>query len=353
MHAALRLAEQGWGRVHPNPLVGAVVVRDRAVIGEGYHREYGQAHAEVEALGAAGEAARGCTLYVTLEPCSHYGKTPPCTDAIINAGISRVVFGAADPDPKARGGAAVLRAAGIEVVGGVEAAYVRTQNAPFFKRHEQRGPFVALKFAMSLDARLTAAADARERVTSEVADIEVHRLRSGFDSIMIGANTARTDDPLLTVRHEKSGIRPPVRVILDTKAALSIESALVRTKDEAPLLVICGENADTSSLVGAGVQVIAVPTADGRVDLPEALAQLEARGIYSVFCEGGASLGASLLQQGLVDRIYAFIAPKLFGGAGVPAFPLQNPLDGTNFRLQRIAQHGADALLMLDKCSPD
>lgn len=353
MHAALRLADRGWGCVHPNPLVGAVVVRDRVVIGEGYHREYGRAHAEVEALQAAGEAARGCTLYVTLEPCTHYGQTPPCTDAIISAGIARVVYGAADPNPKARGGAAVLREAGIEVKGGVEEDYVRVQNALFFKRHERGGSFLALKLAMSLDARLTSALNARERVTDEPADVEVHRLRAGFDVIMIGANTARTDDPTLTVRYDKHGIRPPVRVVLDTNAALSVDSALVRSREEAPLLVICGETANATALVGAGVQVITVPTVDGRVDLGEALRQLEAGGLYSVFCEGGATLGAALLEEDLVDRVYAFVAPKFFGPVGVPAFPLKNSLQSPRFKLQRIAQHGADALLMLDRCSPD
>src|SRR5688572_26265251 len=212
MHAALRLAENGWGRVHPNPVVGAVVVVDRKVVGEGFHVEYGGPHAEVEALRNAGERARGATLYVTLEPCSHQGKTPPCTDAIVASGIKRVVFGASDPNHLARGGAKLLQQAGIEVKGGVEADDARAQNAAFFKQHEKGGCYVALKLAMSLDARLTRESGKRERVTGDVADEEVHRLRSGFDGILVGTNTARIDNPVLTVRRARTPIRPPVRI---------------------------------------------------------------------------------------------------------------------------------------------
>jgi diaminohydroxyphosphoribosylaminopyrimidine deaminase / 5-amino-6-(5-phosphoribosylamino)uracil reductase len=353
MHAALRLAEKGWGRVQPNPIVGAVVVLDREVVGEGFHGEFGGPHAEVEAIRAAGESARGATLYVTLEPCSHHGKTPPCTDAIIGAGISRVVYGATDPNHQARGGADILRAAGIEVKGGVEAADSRRQNAGFFKQHAHGGCYVALKLAMSLDARLTREAGKRERVTGDVADKEVHRLRSGFDALMIGTNTARIDNPRLTVRLAAAPIRPPVRVVIDTHASLSADSALVRTLDEAPMVVICGETANTRHLTDVGVGVITVPTEGDHVDLHQALEQLAAAGIYNVLCEGGATLGAALLRADLVDRIYAFISPKIFGLAGTAAFPLPNQLKDECFSLCRIAQHGDDALLMLDRCSQD
>ena len=353
MHAALRLAERGWGRAHPNPIVGAVVVFNREVVGQGYHREYGAAHAEIEALRDAGERARGATLYVTLEPCCHYGKTPPCTDAIVEAGIVRVVYGAGDPNPIAGGGAEVLRQAGIEVKGNVESEYVRTQNAAFFTLHEGARSFVALKLAMSLDARLTTSPNARQRVTGEAADREVHRLRSGFDAVMIGANTARVDNPLLTVRHGYQSIRPPLRVVIDTHAALRPDSRLVRSMDQAPLVVICSETADTDELLRAGVPIITVPTeAHGWVDVEQAFEQLAAAGVHSLLCEGGGTLGGSLLAAGLIDRIYVFIAPKIFGTAGTPAFPLENPLDSTSYQLKRIARYGEDALLMLDRCSP-
>lgn len=353
MHAALRLAERGWGRVHPNPIVGAVVVVDRKVIAEGYHKEYGGPHAEIEALNAAGERARGATLYITLEPCCHHGKTPPCTDAIIKAGITRVVYGAPDPNPVAGGGARHLREAGIEVLGDVETKFVRVQNAAFFKLHEGRGSFVALKLAMSVDARLTTSPQTKQRVTSDAADQEVHRLRAGFDAIMIGANTARVDDPALTVRHGIDPIRPPVRVVIDTNATLSPKSRLVQTMNEAPLVVICSETADTKTLLDAGVPIITVPTEEHKwVDIELAFEQLQAAGIHSLLCEGGGTLAGSLLDCGLIDRIYTFIAPKLFGNAGTPAFPLKNPLTSPGYELVRIAQHGDDALLMLDRCSP-
>jgi diaminohydroxyphosphoribosylaminopyrimidine deaminase/5-amino-6-(5-phosphoribosylamino)uracil reductase len=353
MHAALRLAEQGWGHVHPNPVVGAVVVSNRAVIGEGFHAQYGGPHAEVNALRAAGDAARGATLYITLEPCSHHGKTPPCTDAIIAAGIKRVVYGASDPNHLARGGAQVLKDAGIEVVGGVEADDARAQNAAFFKQHERGGCYVALKLAMSLDARLTREAGKRERVTGDVADREVHRLRAGFDGIIIGTNTARIDDPQLTVRHDVHPIRPPARIVIDTHASLSASSRLVQSQQLSPLVVICSETADTRHLTDAGVGVITVPTDHDHVDLRAALDQLASAGIFSLLCEGGATLGAALLEADLVDRIYAFITPEIFGMQGTAAFPLQNPLKDGRFRLHRIAQHGEDALLMLDRCSQD
>ncbi|HET9440799.1 MAG TPA: bifunctional diaminohydroxyphosphoribosylaminopyrimidine deaminase/5-amino-6-(5-phosphoribosylamino)uracil reductase RibD [Longimicrobiales bacterium] len=353
LHAALRLAEKGWGRVQPNPLVGAVIVVDKEIVGAGYHGEYGGPHAEVEALQAAGEQARGATLYVTLEPCAHYGKTPPCTDAIIAAGVKRVVYGARDPHHLAQGGAEVLRNAGIEVKGDMEAAFVRAQNAPFFKLHERGGCYVALKLAMSLDARLTRVRGEREQVTSDVANQEVHRLRSGFDGVMVGTNTARIDDPQLTVRLARAPIRPPARIIIDTHATLSPQSRLVQTLAEAPVVVICGETAETTALTSAGVGVITVPTEHDHVDLKQALEQLAAAGIYSVLCEGGATLGAALLEADLVERIYAFVAPEIFGQGGTPAFPLENPLIGGRFELQRIAKRGRDALLMLDRCLPD
>jgi diaminohydroxyphosphoribosylaminopyrimidine deaminase/5-amino-6-(5-phosphoribosylamino)uracil reductase len=351
MHAALRLAERGWGHVHPNPIVGAMVILDRQVVGEGYHRRYGEAHAEIEAIHAAGERARGATLYVTLEPCCHHGKTPPCTDAIIKAGIARVVYAAADPNSLAAGGALALKTAGIEVKGDVESKLARRQNAAFFKLHEGHGSFMALKLAMSLDARLTTSPNVRQRVTSEAADREVHRLRSGFDAVVIGANTARIDDPLLTVRHGQSGIRPPVRVVVDTNATLPANSRLVRSMDEAPLVVICSETADTTDLARAGVSIITAPTRNGWVDVPQAFEHLGAAGVHSLLCEGGGTLGSSLLEAGLLDRIYAFIAPKLFGTGGTPAFPLENPLNSAEYEIVRIAQHGADTLIMLDRCS--
>jgi len=207
MRRALELAEAGWGHVHPNPLVGAVVVRDGVVVGEGYHTAFGAPHAEVEALRAAGERARGSTVYVTLEPCAHHGKTPPCTDALLTAGAARVVYAAEDPGQDAGGGGAVLAARGVDVSAGVERAAARRQNAAFFHALERRRCYVALKYGMSLDGRLARGAGQRTVVTGPESHAQVHRLRAGFDAIMVGGETARVDDPLLTARGDIEPIR--------------------------------------------------------------------------------------------------------------------------------------------------
>lgn len=354
MHHALELAERGWGRVHPNPLVGALVVRDGEIVGEGLHREYGRAHAEVEALAAAGEAARGATLYVTLEPCSHYGKTPPCTEAIIRAGVATVVFGADDPSPDAAGGAEVLRRAGINVVSGVESSAVREQNAIFFHSIEENTPFVALKLAMSLDARIAGARGERTRITSDEADREVHRLRSGYDAILIGSNTARVDDPLLTVRKAPTPVRPPVRVILDTHAGLPADSALMTSIAEAPTWVFVGAGAEASkikNLEAAGARVFTPGSRAARIPLKQVLETLWENGVRSVFCEGGATVGTALLTKDLVNRLYLFVAPLLLGPDAVSAFPFESAPKKLAWRTSRIAQLGNDALLMLDRAS--
>ena len=353
MRQALDLAERGWGRVHPNPLVGALVVRDAAVVGEGLHREFGGAHAEVEALAAAGDDARGATLYVTLEPCSHQGKTPPCTEAIIRAGIATVVFGANDPHPDAAGGAQVLRRAGINVVAGIEADAVRSQNAIFFHQLEHDTPFVALKLAMSMDARIAGAPGQRTKITSREADQEVHRLRSGYDAIMIGSNTARVDNPLLTVRHARAAVRPPVRIVLDSQAMTAPDSALIRSLDEAPLWIVCGAGAPEERrrmLSEVGARLIAMDSARGqRPDIKAVLRELRALGIASVLCEGGNAVAGSLLEADLVERLYAFIAPVLLGEQAVPAFSVAKPDKMGSWRTVRIAQVGNNALLMLER----
>jgi diaminohydroxyphosphoribosylaminopyrimidine deaminase/5-amino-6-(5-phosphoribosylamino)uracil reductase len=243
MARALELAGRGWGRVAPNPLVGAVIVRDGELVGEGWHTEYGHPHAEVEALRAAGEAARGATAFVTLEPCSHHGKTPPCTGALLAAGIRRVVFAASDPNPKAAGGGEVLREAGVEVLGGVMAGEARDQNAVFFHTHSPAGaerPFVALKLALTLDGRIADHAGSSVWITGDDARSEVHRLRAGFDAVAVGSGTALADDPKLTVRGALEPRVPPVRVVFDRRLRLPLESALVTTAREVPVMVVAG-----------------------------------------------------------------------------------------------------------------
>ncbi|HEX8243266.1 MAG TPA: bifunctional diaminohydroxyphosphoribosylaminopyrimidine deaminase/5-amino-6-(5-phosphoribosylamino)uracil reductase RibD, partial [Longimicrobium sp.] len=284
MRRALELAPRGWGRTAPNPMVGCVVVREGRVVGEGWHAEYGQPHAEVEALRRAGEAARGATAYVTLEPCAHWGKTPPCTDALTAAGVRRVVFAASDPNPKAQGGAEVLRAAGVDVAGGVEEQAARDQNAVFFHAHSAMGearPFVALKLALSLDARI---ADRERRsvwITGDEARLEVHRLRAGFDAVAVGIGTALMDDPRLTARGSVVPRIPPARVVFDRALRLPLDSTLARSAGEVPVIAVAGEGvADErrSALERAGVRVL---IAGG--GLERTLETLRQAGIRSMF----------------------------------------------------------------------
>ena len=349
MARALELAGAGWGRVHPNPLVGAVVVKDGEVVGTGAHREYGGPHAEVEALRDAGERARGATLYVTLEPCAHHGKTPPCTDAILAHGIGRVVYAVSDPHPEAGGGGERLRAAGGEVDAGGEAERARTENATFLLPIERERPFVALKLATSVDARIAARPGERTRVTGAEAEREVHRLRAGYDAILVGGRTARVDDPSLTVRHGPAPRVPPVRVVADPGARLPPGGTLARTAREVPVVVLVSPEAPperVARLQAAGGVVEEVDGADGRLEMPAALAALWGRGIRTVFCEGGGRLGSALLEADRVDRLYIFQAPVLYGAKGVPAFP-----GAARFRGRRVDVRymGEDALFIIDR----
>jgi diaminohydroxyphosphoribosylaminopyrimidine deaminase/5-amino-6-(5-phosphoribosylamino)uracil reductase len=338
--------------VHPNPLVGAVVVRDGELVGTGFHGEYGGPHAEAVALAAAGERARGATLYVTLEPCAHQGKTPPCTEAILAAGIARVVFAAEDSNAAATGGAARLRAAGVEVVAGIEREAARAQNAIFFHRVERRTPFVVLKYALTLDARLSESPHRPSVVTGAEARAETHRLRAGFDAIMVGSGTALADDPLLTARGAVVPRVPLARVVVDTEARLPPASRLLRTTDQGPVLVLSAEDAPAArrkALEQAGARVLVVPRGEGGLAIDAALERLRAEGIQSIFCEGGGRLGAALLQADLVQRLYLFYAPRIFGEPAVPAFPGTFGPAGAGWRRQRLESFGNDLLVVLDR----
>src|SRR6476661_53335 len=239
MRRALDLAENGWGRTAPNPMVGAVVVRDGAIVGEGWHNRYGEAHAEVEAIRSAGERARGATMYVTLEPCNHEGHTPPCTDAILAAGIRRVVIAVADPNPVAAGGAERLREAGVTVEVGLGEASARELNAVFFHALASDRPFVRLKLALSLAGAMSDATRRPAWLTGHEARAEVHRLRAGSDAVAVGIGTALADDPQLTVRGFTPPRVAPVRIVFDTSARLPLDSRLVRSARESPVLVVC------------------------------------------------------------------------------------------------------------------
>jgi diaminohydroxyphosphoribosylaminopyrimidine deaminase/5-amino-6-(5-phosphoribosylamino)uracil reductase len=350
MERAIALAWRGWGRVGSNPLVGAVVLRDGRIVGEGFHAEFGGAHGEVAALASAGEAARGSDLVVTLEPCAHHGKTPPCTEAIVAAGIRRVVFGAPDVDPAARGGAEALRRCGIAVTSGVMAEAVQAQNALFFHRHSNPGrPFVAVKLATSLDAAIADLEGRSQWVTGEEARAYVHWLRAGFEAIGVGAGTARRDNPALTVRGEPAPSRPPLRVVFDRRSELPMSGTLVSTAREVPTLVLAGSETPAGrikELEAAGVEVMVA-------DEPRrALGALRKRGVANVLIEGGGVLAGRLLAAGLVDRLYLVLAPLFLGERALRAFhgvPDVAITDVARWRAVERRPLGDDTLLVYDR----
>jgi diaminohydroxyphosphoribosylaminopyrimidine deaminase/5-amino-6-(5-phosphoribosylamino)uracil reductase len=318
MVRAVDLAWRGWGRVPPNPLVGAVVLSsDGRVVGEGWHAEFGERHAEPVALEAAGERARGGTLVVTLEPCSHQGKQPPCTEAVLTSGVRRVVVGMPDPNPEASGGAAKLAAAGVEVRIGLEREAAEAQNAIFLHRFRDAGrPFVALKLATSLDGRIADAAGQSRWISGDKAREYVHWLRAGFDAIAVGGRTARQDDPQLTVRGSIEPRVTPRRVVFDTRAELSADLSLVRTAGEVETIVVASPDAPTANLRRLELAGVTVLRAGA---LEEGFAQLRDAGIGSVLVEGGGRLAGGLLARGLVDRYYWVQSPLWLGEQGVPA----------------------------------
>lgn len=330
MRRALTLAEKGRGHVEPNPLVGAVVVRDGTKVGEGWHEKYGQAHAEVNALRQAGEAAKGATLYVTLEPCCHHGKTPPCTDAVIKAGITRVVAAMEDPFPQVAGqGAALLRAAGITVEFGVCLKEATRQNAPYLKLLRTGRPYVHAKWAMSLDGKIATKTGDSKWISNEASRRRVHELRGRMDAILVGIGTALADDPQLTARPQGpltptlspgreretlSGPRVARRIILDSKARLPLASQLVRTAREIPTLVAVGPDAETNALRTAGCEIVSLPFGEnGMLEVTKLLEELGRRRFTNVLVEGGAKTLGAFFDENLVDEVHLFVAPKLVG----------------------------------------
>jgi diaminohydroxyphosphoribosylaminopyrimidine deaminase / 5-amino-6-(5-phosphoribosylamino)uracil reductase len=352
MRRALELAERGWGRVAPNPLVGAVLVRDGHTVGAGWHREYGEPHAEVEAIRAADGQARDATLYVTLEPCAHHGKTGPCTEAIIAAGIRRVVFAVSDPDPAAGGGADRLRAAGIDVLGGIEEDAARSLNRPFLRAHDPHGParpWIELKLALSLDGRVADSTGRSNWITGASARAEVHRLRAGADAIAVGIGTALADDPILTARGAVTPRIPPIRVVFDRSLRLPLHGRLVRSARDIPVWIICAPNPPNESrdrLLARGARIIE------STDLNDGVAALAADGIRSLFCEGGAHLASALLRNDLVDRLSLFYAPLFLGSDGADPFRdlTSRPLDQADrWTVLGTTAFGDDTLIRLDR----
>jgi len=324
MRAALALARRGLGNAWPNPAVGCVLVKEGRVIGRGWTQPGGRPHAETEALRRAGDAARGATAYVTLEPCSHYGRTPPCCEALAGAGIARVVMAMRDPDPRVNGrGLAMLRGAGIVVEEGLLEAEAHALNAGFFRRIQAGMPVVTLKLASTLDGRIATASGESRWITGQAARREVHALRARHDAILVGSGTVLADDPDLTCRIPGMERVPMLRVVADARLRTPPAAQLVQGAQVAPVLIITAPGhppAAQAPFIAAGADIVTVPAhAAGGLDLPSLLRALGRRGVTRVLAEGGAGLAAALLRQGLVDRLVWFHAPAVMGGDGHPA----------------------------------
>jgi diaminohydroxyphosphoribosylaminopyrimidine deaminase / 5-amino-6-(5-phosphoribosylamino)uracil reductase len=322
MDRALRLAERGIGLTSPNPVVGAVLLRDQRVVGEGTHLRAGGPHAEAAALAAAGPAARGATCYVTLEPCAHFGRTPPCADALVRAGVSRVVAAIGDPHPEVDGrGLARLRAAGVTVTVGVREAQARALNRAFFCAVTEGRPHVTVKAAMTLDGKIASADGASRWITGEAARLEAHRLRFVADAILVGIGTVLADDPQLTVRHPGLSSKEPLRVVVDSRLRIPADARVLRSGDPGRALVACVAPAPAgpaAALRARGARVLELPGEGGRVDLRALLEALRALDVIAVLVEGGGDLGGALAEAGLVDRVAFFVAPRLLGGREAP-----------------------------------
>ncbi len=333
MAHALSLGQRGLGRTWPNPAVGCVIVHGRRIVGRGWTQPGGRPHAEVMALQQAGQAARGATAYVTLEPCAHHGQTPPCAEALIAAGITHVVTALTDPDPRVSGqGHALLRAAGVEVTEGILADAARAANAGFLKRVTQNSPLVTLKLATTLDGRIATSSGESRWITSPQSRRAVHALRLTHDAVLIGAGTARADDPDLTVR-DLGASHQPIRIVIDPRLSHEAQSRLGRTARQTPVW-LCHTDAAPKAAINAwaatGAKLILCEAADAQINLTDALQRLAALGLTRILCEGGATLAASLIADHLVDDLITFTAGKLIGATGHPALgplpdaPLKN-----------------------------
>ena len=343
MKRALALARRGWGQTAPNPLVGAVVVRAGRNVGEGYHARFGGPHAELVALEKAGKLARGATVYVTLEPCSHWGKTPPCADALIAAGVARVVCATRDPSQRAGGGARKLRRAGITVEFGLGSDAARELNAPFFFAHEHGGrPFVTLKLALSADGAVASKGGERARITGAKADRQVHHLRAQADAIAVGRGTVQADDPALTVRAVRSPRVPPVRVVFDRTAKLPLNSELVATAKAIPTVVVAQlpDRRRELALFARGVEVLRTRS------LKQALQLLAQHEVRSLFVEGGPTIAKALLAARLVDRIVIFRSPRRLGAGAIAAFDDASLLD--RYRVVERRRFGPDVMTVYE-----
>lgn len=339
MKRALELSKKGAGYTSPNPLVGAVIVKNGRIIGEGFHEIYGHEHAEVNAFKNATEDVKGADMYVTLEPCSHYGKTPPCANAIVENGIKRVFICLEDPNPKVSGqGIKILEENGIEVITGVLEEEGKKINEIFLKYITTRLPFCILKTAMTLDGKIATVSGDSKWITGEESRKYVHEIRHRVSGIIAGVGTILADDPMLTTRLEKRKGLDPVRIIADSAARIPLDAKVLNLKSEAPTIIAVTEKAEKdkiNALKAKGAEIIATPTKDGKVDLNFLMNELGRRKIDSVLLEGGGTLNYSALKCGIVDKIIAFIAPKIIGGDKA-----KSPVEGEGLK------HMCDAFLL-------
>ena len=364
MLRALELAGRAQGRTSPNPLVGAVLVKDGRIVGEGFHRRAGAPHAEVEALRAAGEAARGATAFVTLEPCAHHGRTPPCVDALIEAGVAQVYSAGEDPNPHVNGGGhARLRAAGIHVHTGLCSEHAREINRPFFKYIACGQPWVTAKFAMSLDGKLATRRGDSQWITGEEARGRGHQLRNMADAVLVGSGTVLADDPRLTTRlpEYEGDVRHPLRIVVDSSGRVPRTSRIFAADlpgDAALATTAAAAEKHCGGLQSQGVQVWRLPAdGSGRVDLGGLLDEIGRRDMLTLLVEGGGELTGSLVDDGLLDEVYAFVAPLLIGGRAAPG-PVGDPGAGALAQALRLGnmvteQIGADVLIRANVRKPD
>ncbi len=360
MRLALREARKGIGRTSPNPCVGAVIVQDGTVLSRGYHKKAGTPHAEINALRKAGNKARGATMYVTLEPCNHTGRTPPCSHAVAVAGIKRVVVGMGDPNPLVSGsGINYLREKGIEVLSGVLEKECLELNLPFIKHITTGRPFVVMKAGMSLDGRLSYQKGKPGQMTGEKSLHRLHGLRNSLDAILIGSGTITADNPSLTTRLGSRG-RDPLRVILDSSLQLSLESKILHLESSAPTLLFCSQSADEEKIArltqldGVLVQPIGADK-EGMLDLNDVLDNLGEMGICSLLVEGGGTIHSNFLRNGLVDRVMLFVAPLFAGSEGTPllsGFTVNNRAKAPELRNVSYKRCGNDLLIQGDLFEP-
>ena len=360
MLQAIQLAKQGEGWTNPNPMVGAVIVKNGRIIGKGYHKKCGGLHAERNAIASLTESAEGATIYVTLEPCCHYGKTPPCTEAIIEQKIKRVVIGSRDPNPKVSGkGIKMLQEAGIEVIEDFMREECDRLNPVFFHYITTKTPYVVMKYAMTLDGKIATKTGASKWITGEAARAEVQHMRHRYMGIMAGIGTVLADDPMLNVRVE--GWKSPIRILCDSGLRIPLDGQIVKSAGKYRTIVAYADSENTEAkrkrLHEMGVETICCPDENNQVDLKKLMKYLGEEGIDSILLEGGGTLNDSALRAGIVQEVQAFIAPKLFGGMNsktpVEGIGVRFPSEAVKLKCTDICQIGEDIRITCQVCGKE